>query len=273
MSPKRLLATFLFFVLFALPAHARRIISLLPSNTEILESVGAGEEIVGVTRFDDLLKKSTAVTSIGDFIHPNVEKIVSLKPDLIVAGFWTSSHIVPQLKKMGYPVLEVRPPRSLDEIYQSIRVLSEAAGRPGAAEPVIRDMKSRLEKVRQRSARLPRRLKTYIEIDRPYWTIGTPDYLSEALAIAGADNVFSNLKRQAAQVSAEIILERQPELIIAFKAKRAEIRARPGWDTLPAVKSGYVMDDLPENALTRSSPPLVQGIEILIERLEKLEKR
>lgn len=270
---KKLLSILLFVTMCAGPAHAKRIISLLPSNTEILQAVGAGPEIVGVTRFDELLTQTTAVASIGDFIHPNVEKIVELKPDLIVAGYWTSSHIVPHFKKMGYTVLEVRPPKSLEEIYASIRVLAQAADRPHAAEPVIQNMKDRLEKVRQRAKHLPRRLKTYIEVDRPYWTIGTPDYLSEALALAGADNIFSDLKRQAAQVSPEVILERQPDLIIAFKAKRTEIAARPGWQTLPAVKSGLVLDDLPENALSRSSPPLVQGIEIFIERLEKLERQ
>src|SRR5437870_309956 len=77
---------FLYFCVLPSPALALRIISLLPSNTEILESLGAGSEVVGVTRYDRRLLREPSTASVGDFMHPDVERIVSLKPDLIVAG-------------------------------------------------------------------------------------------------------------------------------------------------------------------------------------------
>jgi iron complex transport system substrate-binding protein len=257
--------------LFAGPAQALRIVSLLPSNTEILEALGAADDVVGVTRFDSLLTRKPGMGDIGDFMHPNMEKIVSLKPDLVVAGYWTSSHIVPHLRKIGYTVVQIRNPRSLVEIYQSFRDLAQAAGRLSAADPLIKDMQSRLKKVQERGEKLPRRLKVYIEIDNPYWTISGHDYLSEAMKLAGADNIFFDLKNQAAQVTPEVIVERNPDLILTFSDKRAEVAAREGWAKVKAVKTGYIIDDLPQDPLSRPSPPLAAAMEEFVSRLEKLE--
>jgi iron complex transport system substrate-binding protein len=257
----------------AVPAYALRIVSLLPSDTEILEALGAGNDLVGVTRFDTLLTRKPGMGDIGDFMHPNMEKIVSLKPDLIVAGYWTSSHIVPRLRTLGYTVVQIKPPKSVEEIYLSFRDLAQAAGRPAAAEPVIQDMKRRLESVHQRAQKLPRRLKTYIEIDNPFWTVGGEDYLSEVMKLAGADNIFSDLTHQAGQVSPEVIVERNPELIVTFSDDRAGIQSREGWSKLKAVQTGYIIDDFPQDPLSRPSPPLAAAMEQFVGRLEKLEKR
>jgi iron complex transport system substrate-binding protein len=258
--------------LLSAPAWGMRIVSLLPSNTEILQSLGAAQEVVGVTRFDRLAAQP-GVKNVGDFSQPSMESIVALHPDLILAGLWTSSHVVPRLKSMGYKVLEVRNEKSFDDIYESIRILANAVGHPAAADPVINDMKKRRGEVQRRARALPRRLKTYIEIDRPYWTIGGHDFLGEALGDAGADNVFADLKRQAAQVAPELILQRNPELIISFVDKAPQVKARAGWGTIRAIREGYIIDDLVEDDISRPSPHLLIGMEALISRIERLEKK
>jgi iron complex transport system substrate-binding protein len=268
MAQKLLLVVFL--QLCTAPLWALRIVSLLPSNSEILESIGAADDVVGVTQFDRL-KSRKGVVNVGDFMQPSIEKIVALHPDMILAGLWSSSHTVPRLKTMGYSVVEMRNESSLDQIYDTIRRLAKVVGRPAAAEPVIRDMRARLTAVRDRAHALPRRLKTYIEIDRPYWTIGGNDFMGEAFAIAGADNLFGDLPRQAAPVSPEIVLQRDPELIISFSAKRDEIVGRPGWSHVKAVRAGYIIDDLFEDDASRPSPRLVVGLESLISKIEALE--
>jgi iron complex transport system substrate-binding protein len=268
MSSNKLFIAFGLLVATLQPAWALRIVSLLPSNTEILESIGAGSDVVGVTRYDGMLKRRKDVTPVGDLMTPNMEQIISLQPDVIVAGYWTSSHIVPRLRKLGFDVLEIRNPRTLEEMYGTIRQLAKAARRPEAAERVIGDLKNNFDRLRNRAARLPRR-SIYIEIDRPYWTIGGVDFLSEALGVAGCDNIFSDIKRPAAQVTPEMIVQRDPEVIIAFKSGRAEIASRAGWTTIRAVKSGRVWDDLPEDALSRPGPALPVGLEALIKRLEQ----
>ena len=90
-----------------------RIVSLLPSNTEILDALGAGSEVVGVTPHDTPNPLFPNRANVGDLLHPNIERIVALKPDLIVAGTWHSSRAVPRLQSMGYNVIEVPLPHSM----------------------------------------------------------------------------------------------------------------------------------------------------------------
>jgi iron complex transport system substrate-binding protein len=254
------------------PSWALRIVSLLPSNTEVIEALGAGDEVVGVTRFDGLLKRNPKVGDIGDFMHPNMEKIVSLKPDLIVAGYWTSSHIVPRLTQMGYKVVQIRSPQSIGEIYQSIEELAKVIGRPKAAQPIIEKMKAQFEAVRRRGDLLPKRLKIYIEIDSPYWTIGGKDYLNEAFALAGVDNIFADLPRPSGQVSPEMIVERNPDVILVFYSTRDEVLSREGWGQVDAIRKGFVIDDFPQDGLSRPSPALASTINEFVGRMEKLGK-
>jgi iron complex transport system substrate-binding protein len=253
-------------------ADAPRVVSLLPSNTEILESLGAGGEIVGTTRYDAILKREPRIKNVGDFMQPNMETIVSLRPDLIVAGLWTSSHVVPRLRAMGIQVLEVRNPRSLDELYQTIRDLAHAVKRDGAAGPVIADMKQRLENV-QKNVRGRTPVSVYVEIDQPYWTLGGHDFLTEALALAGAENVFADMDRPSAPVSPETIIRRNPEVIISFQASRQAISQRPGWSSIRAVRNHHVIDDLSQDRLSRPSPQLVEGIEALAAKIAEVRPR
>jgi iron complex transport system substrate-binding protein len=250
-----------------------RIVSLLPSNTEILDSLGASDEVVGVSNFDKLdPHRKTAPERVGDLIQPNLEKIVSLKPDLIVAGLWKSSRAVPSLRSLGYSVLEIPSAHSIAEIYDSIRTIAKAIGRPAGAGPIIEDMRSRLVKVQERSRRLPQRYRVYIEIDRGNWTVGGQDFISEAAAIAGADNIFSDLRQPAASVSPETIVKRNPEVVICFDAHRDEIVARPAWNSMTAVQKGWIIDNLDPDELTHPSPRLAAGVEALLLRLEGLSR-
>ncbi len=261
------LLTFAICLLTCRLSLSARIVSLLPSNTEILESLGSGDEIVGVTRFD---RPASGRVVVGDFFQPNLEKIISLKPDLIVSGLWASSRTGAALKKMGYRIVEIPNPHSMDELYGSIREISKSVHRESAAETVIADMKARLTRVAERAKALHSRLRAYIEIDPPFWTIGGHDFLSEALAFAGVDNIFSDLKRPSAQVSPEVIVERNPELIISFDLTQAEVGRRQAWSTIAAVKNGFVLDNLDRDALSRPSPNVVRGVEELETRIEQL---
>lgn len=253
--------------LWALPLEAARIVSLLPSNTEILDALGAGDEIVGITRFDRVVAGRHV---IGDFFQPNLETIASLSPDLIVAGLSASNRSTQRLRKMGYRVVEIRNPRSLDELYESIRELGRVVQRPDEAERVVREMKVRLEAVRVKSSKFPRRLRTYLEIDSPFWAIGGKDFLAEAIGYAGLDNIFSDLQRPSAQVSPEVVVQRNPELIIVFDTPANHVARRPGWSSITAVKKGWILDRLDRDALARPSPQLVTGIEALVNEVEAL---
>ncbi len=246
-------------------ASAARIVSLLPSNTEIIESLGDGSEIVGVTEFEKDTLPGTRRVVIGDFVNPSIEKIVSLKPDLIVAGAWESSRTVPELRRLGYRMVEVHNPRSIADLYQTVRQLAAATGRAEQGKRVISLLAQRRKDLQSRRPNQP--LKTYIEIDRPQWTVGGIDFLSEALADAGAFNIFSDLQKEAGQVSSEVVIERNPDLIITLADKKEDILRRPGWGNIAAVRHGWIIDDIDPNRLTRPSPRLWDGIEQIEQRI------
>jgi iron complex transport system substrate-binding protein len=245
------------------PAWALRIVSLLPSNTEIIEALGAGDQVVGVTRFEDA---RPGRTNVGDLVHPNLERIAVLKPDLILAGEWKSTRVVPQLKQMGYAIVEINNPDSIEEIYDSIRVIAKAIGREEAAPGVISAMKRRIEKVRANASKRPR-YRTYIEFDYGHWTPGGRDFISDACAAAGADNIFADIQEASAQASVEAVISRNPQVIITLNAKKGTVRAWPGWSSIDAVKKGRILDDLNGDRFTRPSPRLVESIEELDRRL------
>lgn len=257
------------WLLVAGPLQGARIVSLLPSNTEILDAVGAGDEVVGVTRFDRPINGRAV---IGDFFQPNLEAISGLKPDLIVAGLSASNRSTQRLKELGFKVIEIGNPKSLNELYESIRVLAKSVNRSKEGEKVIAEMQKRLQAVAARSKKLPQRYRVYVEIDTPFWTVGGKDFLTEALGYAALDNIFFDLARPSAQVSSEVIVERNPEVILSFDLKAAQLARRAGWQTISAVKKGYVLDDQDRDRLARPSPRLVEGIETLLTRIEGLPR-
>jgi iron complex transport system substrate-binding protein len=266
--------SFIFLLLCAsvlgmsLPARAARIVSLLPSNTEIADALGASDDIVGITVYDE---PRAHRQSVGDLANPNMETIVSLKPDVILAGLWKTSRVVSRLRSMGYRVIEVPNPHSFADIYNDIRQVADAIGRSGNAETVIRSMRERLASV-ERVARRHRRVRIYIEIDRGWWTPGGPDFISDAVRMAGGENIFSDVLKEAAQVSPEAVLLRNPDAVLCLETTPGEFATRSSMRDLRAVREGRVIDDLPPNTLNRPSPMLVGGVEQLAQRLQKLAR-
>ena len=220
--------------------------------------LGAGDSIVGVTVYDRPVLPGRTV--VGDFVNPSIEKIVSLKPDLVLAGAWENSRVVPELKRLGMTVVEVRNPTSLTELYATIKQVAEAVGKKDKACVVISDMRIHLETLHARAPQPP--LSLYIEIDAPLWTLAGHDFLSEALCGIGLCSMLSNSTHAASQVSAETIIERNPDVIISLDATKAEIEHRPGWDRIRAVERGWIIDrnDVNPDRLSRPSPRLVEGL-------------
>jgi ABC-type Fe3+-hydroxamate transport system substrate-binding protein len=249
------------------PAFALRIVSLLPSNTEIVEALGAGDELVGVTSFDPLPKGSRRV-SVGNLLDPQWEVLVSLHPDLVLAGRWSSSPAGRRLQALHIPLVEIDHPQTMNDLYASIQQIAVAIHRtPEQADVVISSMKARLAALAKIHAGRPL-IATYIEIDPPTWTIGAKDYLSEALQSIGLDNAFRTVPRLSLQVSAESIIEKNPHVIISLQATSAAIRQRPGWSSITAVQNGWIIDDVNADDLVRPSPRLVDGLTQVDARLK-----
>ncbi len=249
------------------PGDGLRIVSLAPNLTEILFELGLGDQIVGVTNYCTYPPEALEKEKVGGFINPNLEKIVSLKPDLVVSEQWPSSRTVPRLREFGLQVLEVISPRSFEEIYQVIRGVGEAVDRSRDAEELIDRMEQRLEGVQARASRLGRSPSVYVEIDLPSWTIGKQSFITEALLLCGAHNLFEDVDKRSFQASKEMIVDRNPDVVVAYTVAAPAISRRPGWDGIKAVQDGHIIDDLERSLLSHGNHRLVEGMEQLQARL------
>ncbi len=238
-----------------------KIVSLAPNLTGLLFRLGVGDRLAGVTNYCDDPPQAREITSIGDFLNPNFERISSLHPQLVLAESWSSSRSVQRLRQLGLVVREVPSPRSIAEIERLIVLVGEIVGASGEAHALIQEMEQRIEAVRQRGKAFARPPRVYLEIDLPTWTIGGPSFTSEAIELCGARNVFADLELGASQISAETVVQRDPEVIVSFVATRREIAGRPGWSGITAVREGRVIDDFDENLLSRANHRIVDGME------------
>jgi len=266
-------------ILFALQASRRapssqsvpqedfRIVSLAPNLTEILFELGVGEQVVGVTKYFSDSSQGQHKEEIGDFFNPNLEKIVSLKPSLVIAEHWPSSRTVPRLREFGLPVLETISPTSLEEIYQIIREVGKVVDRSQPAEALIQSMKKRLRVVKERAVQLSDRPSVYIEVDLPSWTIGKRSFITEAFHLCGARNLFDDVEKRALQASKETIIARNPDIILTYTVSAALISQRPGWDQIKAVQNGRILDDFDRALLSHGNHRLIEGMEKLQARI------
>jgi iron complex transport system substrate-binding protein len=240
-----------------------RIVSLAPNLTGLIWELGAGENLVGVTTYCDYPPQVVGIDKIGDFLNPNLEKIVSLDPSLILAEQWASSRTVPRLKQLGFHVLDFPTPRSLDDIYSLIRRVGSELGKEAEADRLMNGMRHRVKQIENRADLLPATPLLYLEIDLPTWTVGKASFTNEAITRCGARNVFDDLIAPAPQVSEEAIIGRNPDIIVSFASTAQEIAMRPGWDRISAVRNGRIIDDFSQALLSRGNHRIVEGMELL----------
>ena len=251
---------------------SQRFISLSPTLTEILFELGAGKDLVAVTTYCVYPEEAKAKEKIGDFVNPNFEKIVGLKADVVFAETWSSSKIVARLRDSGLKVVEVKSPRSLEEIYQAMLQVGQGLGKETRANETVEGMKRRIQAIRARADQMKSHPSIYIEIDLPSWTVGRASYTSEAIEICGARNIFNDVDKPALQASKETIIERNPEVILTFDSNPEEFRLRPGWQKISAIQKGWVIADVGRNMLSHGNHRLVDGMEQLQSRLLELQR-
>jgi iron complex transport system substrate-binding protein len=248
----------------------KRIISLMPSNTEILYALGAQDQLVGVTRYCDYPPEAKQKEQIGDFLHPNFEKIISLHPDLVLAGDWQTSRIVPRLRKSGIRVVEIKLPATVEAMLGTIDEIARITGREKEGLALVGDLRRRVDALAARAKRLKKQPKVYVEIDPPSWTVSDKSFISDALKICGAQNIFADLSASGAQVSSEAILQADPDLIVLFSTNREEVLRRAGWSRISAVRNRRILDKFTRLYLNRPTPSLIKGMEIFSEKLTEL---
>ena len=233
-----------------------RIVSLSPAMTEVLFALGAKNNIVGVTTFCDYPEEAKAIYKVGDFSHPSVERIVGLKPNLVVVNLPEQKRIKQNLEKLKINIF-VSSPKSLDDICDEITEIGKILNKENLADSLVSYIKSNIKNIKVKQKK-----RMYIELSpRPIVTVGSKTFLNELIVMAGAENIFSDLNKEYPIVSQEEVIKRNPEIIIILHPE--EIEDRTGWSKIEAIKNGRIIKDLNQDHLLRYGPRLVEGFKAL----------
>ena len=237
----------------------QRIVSLTPHLTELLFAVGAGAQVVGVDSASDYPQTAQVLPRVGDYSRINFERILALKPDLLIV--WVGGNRAADihgLNKMGLPVLHTQATR-LDDVARLLRLVGRASGHAGEGDAAARDFSARLAALQARAARQPPVSVFYQVWDRPLMTVGGTHWISDALALCGARNVFADLRVASPVVSREAVLRRAPALIVSGSDAPDASRQWQHFASLPAVKNqAFVRVDA--DRLHRPTPRLIEGV-------------
>lgn len=195
-------------------AQPKRIVSTSPAITEVLYALGLGDRVVGVTSFCHYPPEAAKKTKIGDYMRPNLEVIVGLKPDLVIL----ETTGVRSSIRLGVPALEVEN-GTIASIYESIRHIGNAAGVPDRAAALTAHIRNELNTIRARTSKLPRRRTIFIAGRTPgriedIIAAGRSSHVTELIEIAGGANMFSDAVATYSKVSLEGLIARNPEVVI-----------------------------------------------------------
>jgi iron complex transport system substrate-binding protein len=239
-------------------AVPQRIISLAPSNTQILFAIGVGDKVVGVTDYCSYPYDFSAwvaagnMTSIGGFSTPNKETIASLNPDLIVASTINAADVV-TLRNMGYKVI-VLDPEDVDSVLNGITIVGKAAGAEEGASEVVNAIHHKINEIEAKisAANLPKPTVYYEVWYPPLMSAGSTSFINDVIAHAGGINIFANETDQYPTISSESVVYANPTVILLptemansgeapFYGSVDQVKARPGWDTISAVQNNRIV--------------------------------
>ncbi|AMA71929.1 MULTISPECIES: ABC transporter substrate-binding protein [Aneurinibacillus] len=246
-----------------------RIVSVMPSATEIAYAVGAGDKVVGVSNYDNYPEEVKTKEKVGD-LKVNIEKVVSLEPDLILADTG-NGEAIEALRKTGLPVV-VMGAKTFDEIYDSIEMIGKVTGNEVKAAEVIKRMKDDVREVQEKVKNIPvdKRPNVWIEVDPSLFTAGKGTFMHDMVTMAGGNNIAADLDGWK-QLSEEKVLQRNPDVILNTygyynKDASVKIKQRPKWQQVKAVRNGQVYS-LDSDVVNRPAPRITQGLKEIAQYL------
>lgn len=243
----------------------KRIVSLTPNNTEILFALGLGERVVGVTTMCDYPPAARKKPKVGDY-RTSIEKVVALKPDLVLAHAHLNKQAIPALEKLGQTVIAFDP-KTLADLCRDIRTIGLANGRRVQAEAISGRIGAALADVRKAAAKSRTRPKVMVVIQaQPLWVAGPRTFVDEMIRAANARNIARDAKAGFSQFSTEVAVSRDPDVIIVRNGGAKGILDSPIWKRTSAVRDGR-LHEFDMNLLVRPGPRLAQGIRNLARAL------
>ena len=260
------------------PRDYHRIVSLAPSITEILFALGLGDRIVGVTKHCDYPAEALTKTSVGSYIDLNIEKILALNPDLVIAtADGNEKGSVERLAFFKIPVL-ITNPKNLEEVFETIKTIGRITKHENRAEIMVRSLKKRSDRVVQACLPLSRP-RVFLQInEHPLITVGKDTFHNNLINLAGGINISGKDSIKYPKYSLEQVLRSRPDVLLITSMERGVMAERKKerwrqWGQIPAVKQNriYILDS---DLLDRPSPRLVDGLEALAKAIHpELEKK
>jgi iron complex transport system substrate-binding protein len=247
---------------------ARRVISLSPHSTELVFAAGGGDRVVGVVSYSDFPEEAKKIQQVGSNRELDLERIIALKPDLIIV--WrhgSSERQIDVVKKLGVPMFHSEP-QHLEEIADNVAKLGQLMGTDAVAGPAAADLRRRIGALRTRYANRPV-VRTFYQVwDKPLYTLNGQHIVSDALRLCGGENVFAKLAVTAPVVSVEGVLQANPEAIFATAEKNyGGVSLWKPYPTLTAVRNDNLFT-IDGNLVNRAGPRMVAGAEQLCEKLD-----
>ena len=256
-----------------LSSPAERIISLAPHNTENLFSAGAGGKVVGVVEYSDYPPSAQRIASVGSHVEFNLEVILALEPDLIVA--WRSGNnndSLQQIERFGIPVYYSEP-RSFSDIVENIKELAKLSGTEHLQDPDLEEVLNKIEFTRNAYANQSEPDVFYQVWTDPLMTLNGEHLISRVLEVCGARHLFAELPIIAPRISIEAVVDANPDIIATgmVDQKKPDMSLWDKWETVSAVKNGrFIFVD--SDVMHRHTLRMLKGITGFCEQLNAVRE-
>ncbi|MBE0067924.1 helical backbone metal receptor [Thermoanaerobacterium thermosaccharolyticum] len=239
----------------------KRIVSLSPSTTELIYAIGAGNDVVGVTNYDDYPPEVKSVAKVGGYEGPNIEAILAQKPDIVFASNLSGKDQMDTIEKSGIPVV-VLEAQNINQIYDSIKILGEITGNVEKGNEIISSMKDKIKEINDKVKDLPKVNVFYVVDTNGNWTAGKGTFIDELITLAGGNNVASDANGWA-QYSMEKLVQKNPDVIITSQhaTNANNIKNMPGYKDTKAAKDGKIFIISNDDIITKPSNRIVLGLE------------
>ncbi len=247
---------------------AMRVISMAPHVTETLFAAGGGSRIVGAVNYSDYPEAAKSIPRIGSNREIDMERVISMKPDLIVAWMHNNSERqIEMVRKLGVPVF-LSDPQKLEGIPDNVARLGQLMGTQAVADPAAAELRRQLASLRSRYAGRPT-VRTFYQVwDKPLYTLSGRHIITDALRLCGGENIFDKLTVTAPIVSIESVLQADPEAVFGTAEKNyGGVNLWKPYASLTATRNDNLFT-VDGNLLNRAGPRMIAGTAVLCEKLE-----
>ncbi len=257
-----------------LSAPAERVISLAPHITEVVYAAGAGDKLVGAVSYSDYPEAAKQLPRVGSYDSVNVESLINLKPDLVLA--WRSGNgedVIQRLRSLGLPVYASEP-RTLDDVADLIDAIGILTGEEHTAAVTAQRYRKRLAKLRETYSQLPP-VSVYYQIwNEPLLTLNGEHLISDVVRLCSGRNVFADATPMVLRISVESVLQANPDVIVASgmdEARPEWLNDWRRWKSIRAVANDQLYF-VPPDILQRHTPRIVEGAALLCKQLSRARK-